>query len=148
MIVRDYSRCTAWKGDIELRSVNFKYGGPESPDVLKQHHFRSGPGSDGGIRGPQRLWENHSGKIDRRPAEPTEGAILFDHVDLKILNYRDVRRHVGMVLQENHMFNETIARNISFGDPEPDLDRVMTAAQAAAAHDFIMRFRWLRDKNR
>src|SRR5204863_3326606 len=55
------------------------------------------------------------------------------------LNYRDVRRHIGMVLQENHMFNETIARNISFGDPEPDLDRVLASAQAAAAHDFIMR---------
>jgi len=37
------------------------------------------------------------------------------------------------------MFNETITRNISFGDPEPDLDRVFAAAQAAAAHDFIMR---------
>jgi len=44
-----------------------------------------------------------------------------------------------MVLQENHMFNETIARNIAFGDAEPDLDRVLTAAQTAAAHDFIMR---------
>src|SRR5438105_3655657 len=59
--------------------------------------------------------------------------------DLQNLNYRDVRRHIGMVLQENHMFNETIARNISFGDPEPDLDRVLASAQAAAAHDFIMR---------
>ena len=37
------------------------------------------------------------------------------------------------------MFNETIARNIAFGDPEPDLDRVLAAAQTAAAHDFIMR---------
>ncbi len=37
------------------------------------------------------------------------------------------------------MFNETIARNIAFGDPEPDLDRVLAAAQAAASHDFIMR---------
>jgi ABC-type multidrug transport system fused ATPase/permease subunit len=50
-----------------------------------------------------------------------------------------VRRHIGIVLQENHMFNETIARNISFGDLEPDLDQVLAAAQAAAAHDFIMR---------
>ena len=71
--------------------------------------------------------------------EPTEGTILFDHVDLKTLNYRDVRQHIGMVLQENHMFNESIARNIAFGDPEPDLDRVLAAAQTAAAHDFIMR---------
>jgi ATP-binding cassette subfamily B protein len=37
------------------------------------------------------------------------------------------------------MFNDTIARNISFGDPEPDVDRVLAAAQAAAAHEFIMR---------
>jgi ATP-binding cassette subfamily B protein len=71
--------------------------------------------------------------------EPTEGSILFDHTDLKKLNYRDVRRHIGMVLQENHIFNETIARNIAFGDAEPDLDRVLAAAQNAAAHDFIMR---------
>ena len=71
--------------------------------------------------------------------EPTEGTILFDHIDLKTLNYRDVRRHIGMVLQENHIFNETIARNIAFGDAEPDLDRVLAAAQTAAAHDFIMR---------
>jgi ABC-type multidrug transport system fused ATPase/permease subunit len=71
--------------------------------------------------------------------EPTEGAIYFDNVDLRTLNYRDVRRHIGMVLQENHIFNDTIARNIAFGDVEPDLDQVLTAAQAAAAHDFIMR---------
>jgi ABC-type multidrug transport system fused ATPase/permease subunit len=71
--------------------------------------------------------------------EPTEGTIYFDNVDLKTLNYRDVRQHVGTVLQENHMFSDTIARNISFGDPEPDLDRVLAAAQAAAAHEFIMR---------
>jgi len=71
--------------------------------------------------------------------EPTEGTIYFDNVDLKTLNYRDVRQHVGIVLQENHMFSETIARNISFGDPEPDLKRVLGAAQTAAAHEFIMR---------
>jgi ABC-type multidrug transport system fused ATPase/permease subunit len=50
-----------------------------------------------------------------------------------------VRRHIGMVLQENHIFNDTIARNIAFGDIEPDIDRVLAAAQAASAHDFIMR---------
>jgi ATP-binding cassette subfamily B protein len=71
--------------------------------------------------------------------EPTEGTILFDHTDLKALNYRDVRRHIGMVLQENHIFNNSIAKNIAFGDAEPDIDRVLHAAQMAAAHDFIMR---------
>jgi ATP-binding cassette subfamily B protein len=71
--------------------------------------------------------------------EPTAGTIFFDNVDLKTVNYRDVRRQIGTVLQENHMFNDTIARNISFGDPETDFDRVLAAAQAAAAHEFVMR---------
>jgi ABC-type multidrug transport system fused ATPase/permease subunit len=71
--------------------------------------------------------------------EATEGTILVDHMDLKTLNYREMRRQIGMVLQENHMFNETIARNISFGEAEPDFDRVLSAAQIANAHDFIMR---------
>jgi ATP-binding cassette subfamily B protein len=71
--------------------------------------------------------------------EPTEGSVLFDHTDLKTLNYRDVRRHIGMVLQENHIFNNSIAKNIAFGDAEPDVDRVLHAAQMAAAHDFIRR---------
>jgi ABC-type bacteriocin/lantibiotic exporter with double-glycine peptidase domain len=71
--------------------------------------------------------------------EPTEGKILFDRRDLKELNYRDVRRQIGIVLQDNHIFSESITRNIAFGDPEPDFDRVLWCAQVANAHDFIMR---------
>jgi ATP-binding cassette subfamily B protein len=69
--------------------------------------------------------------------EPTEGAILYDGIDLKSLNYRDLRRKIGFVLQENHLFDDTIARNIAFGEEEPDLDAVMWAAQVANAREFI-----------
>lgn len=127
------------EGHIELRGVNFKYGGPESPDVLKDITLDLAPGRMVAFVGRSGSGKTTLVKLIAGLLEPTEGAIFFDHVDLKILNYRDVRRHVGMVLQENHIFNDTIARNISLGDSEPDLDRVMTAAQAAAAHDFIMR---------
>ena len=71
--------------------------------------------------------------------EPTEGTILFDGVDLRTLNYRDLRRQIGFVLQENHLFDETIARNIAFGEDEPDLDRVLWAARVANAHEFVER---------
>jgi len=76
-----------------------------------------------------------------KPAAEISGAIFTvgRPPQYWLLRTWDVRRHIGMVLQENHMFNETIARNISFGDPGPGLDRVRAAAQAAAAHDFIMR---------
>ena len=127
------------EGHIELRGVSFKYGGPESPDVLKNITLDLAPGRMVAFVGRSGSGKTTLVKLIAGLLEPTEGAIFFDHVDLKILNYRDVRRHVGMVLQENHIFNDTIARNISLGDSEPDLDRVLTAAKAAAAHDFIMR---------
>ncbi|HEX5490530.1 MAG TPA: peptidase domain-containing ABC transporter [Candidatus Udaeobacter sp.] len=127
------------EGHIELRGVSFKYGGPESPDILKNITLNLLPGRTVAFVGRSGSGKTTLIKLIAGLLEPTEGTIFFDHVDLKTLNYRDVRRHIGTVLQENHMFNETIARNISFGDAEPDLDRVLAAAQAAAAHDFIMR---------
>ena len=127
------------EGRIELRGVSFKYGGPESPDILKDITLDLAPGRTVAFVGRSGSGKTTLIKLIAGLLEPTEGAIFFDNVDLKTLNYRDVRRHIGTVLQENHMFNDTIARNIAFGDPEPDVDRVFAAAQAAAAHEFIMR---------
>jgi ATP-binding cassette subfamily B protein len=127
------------EGRVELRGVSFKYGGPESPDILKNITLDLAPGRMVAFVGRSGCGKTTLIKLIAGLLEPTEGAIYFDSIDLKKLNYRDLRRHIGTVLQENHMFNDTIARNISFGDPEPDLDRVLAAAQAAAAHDFIMR---------
>jgi ATP-binding cassette subfamily B protein len=127
------------EGRIELRGVSFRYGGPESPDILKNITIDLAPRRMVALVGRSGCGKTTLIKLIAGLLEPTEGAIFFDNVDLKTLNYRDVRRNIGTVLQENHMFSDTIARNISFGDPEPDLDRVLAAAQAAAAHDFIMR---------
>ena len=127
------------EGHIELRGVSFKYGGPESPDILKNVTLELSPGRMIALVGRSGSGKTTLVKLIAGLFEPTEGAIYFDNVDLKTLNYRDVRQHIGIVLQENHMFSDTIARNIAFGDPEPDLDRVLAAAQAAAAHELIMR---------
>jgi HlyB family type I secretion system ABC transporter len=139
---RDRSRLTpvhSLEGRIELRNVCFRYGGPEAPNILSNITLDLAPGRMIAFVGRSGCGKTTLVKLIAGLLEPTEGTIFFDHVDLKNLNYRDLRSHIGMVLQENHMFNETIARNISFGDPEPDIDRVLAAAQAAAAHDFIMR---------
>jgi ATP-binding cassette subfamily B protein len=139
---RDRSHLTpvhSLEGRIELRGVSFKYGGPEAPNILTNITLDLAPGRMVAFVGRSGCGKTTLIKLIAGLLEPTEGTILFDHVDLKTLNYRDVRRHIGMVLQENHMFNETISRNIAFGDSEPDLDRVLTAAQTASAHDFIMR---------
>jgi HlyB family type I secretion system ABC transporter len=139
---RDRSRLRpvhSLEGRIELRGVSFKYGGPESPDILKDITLDLAPGRMVALVGRSGSGKTTLIKLIAGLLEPTEGTICFDTVDLKTLNYRDVRQHVGIVLQENHIFSDTIARNISFGDPEPDLNRVLGAAQAAAAHEFIMR---------
>ena len=71
--------------------------------------------------------------------EPTTGTIAYDHVDMRTLVYQDLRRQIGYVLQESYLFDETIARNIAFGDEEPDLERVEWAARVANAHEFVDR---------
>src|SRR5438105_9299994 len=124
------------EGHVELRGVSFKYGGPEAPDILKNITLDLIPGRMVAFVGRSGCGKTTLIKLIAGLLEPTEGAIFFDNVDLKTLNYRDVRRHIGIVLQENHMFNEPTARKISFGHLQPGLDRVLAAAQAAAAHDF------------
>jgi ABC-type bacteriocin/lantibiotic exporter with double-glycine peptidase domain len=127
------------EGRIELRGVSFKYGGPESPDILRNISLDLVPGKMVAFVGRSGSGKTTLVKLIAGLLEPTEGTIYFDRVNLNTLNCHDLRRHIGLVLQENHIFNDTIARNISFGDPEPDLDRVLSAAEAAAAHEFIMR---------
>lgn len=127
------------EGHIELRQVGFWYGGPDSPPILKDLTLEILPGKTIALVGRSGCGKTTLTKLLAGLLEASEGTILYDHTDLKTLNYRDLRQHIGLVLQENHLFDETIANNISFGDAEPDFDRVLWAAQTANAHEFISR---------
>ncbi len=70
---------------------------------------------------------------------PSSGRLLFDNVPIEELDLRDLRRHLGFVLQRPYMFDATIAENISFGDEAPDHDEIRAAAETAGAHEFIAR---------
>jgi ATP-binding cassette subfamily B protein len=67
----------------------------------------------------------------------TEGKILIDGCDIKSMNLSHVRRLVGSVLQESFIFNGTIRENISLGDSQETMEKVIEAAKLANAHDFI-----------
>ncbi len=127
------------EGRIELRNVGFRYGGPEAPPILKGINLEIAAGKMVAFVGRSGSGKTTLIKLLCGLLEATEGTILFDRLDLKTLNYRDVRRLIGMVLQDNYMFDDTIVKNIAFGDPEPDFERVLRAAQLANAHDFISR---------
>jgi ATP-binding cassette subfamily B protein len=126
-------------GQITFRHVGFRYGGPEAPPVLHDITLEVPAGKTVAIVGRSGSGKTTLVKCLAGLLEPTEGAILFDGLDLKTLNYRDLRRQIGFVLQDAYVFADTIARNIAFGESEPDMDRVRWAAQMASADDFIER---------
>jgi HlyB family type I secretion system ABC transporter len=139
---RDRSRLAPVKsleGHLELRGVGFKFGGPESPDILRGISLEIPAGKTYALVGRSGCGKTTLVKLVAGLLEPTAGSILFDRVDSRTLNHRDLRRHIGFVLQENHIFDDTVLQNIAFGDPEPDFDRVLWSAQMANAHEFIQR---------
>src|SRR5438105_12565531 len=82
------------EGRIELRGVNFRYGGPESPDILKNITLDLAPGRMVAFVGRSGCGKTTLIKLIAGLLEPTEGAIFFDNIDLNKLNYRNVRRHI------------------------------------------------------
>jgi len=127
------------EGRISLRHLGFRYGGPESPPILDDINFDIPPNTMVAIVGRSGSGKTTLIKCLAGLLEPTDGTILYDGVDLKMLNYRDLLRKIGFVLQENHLFDDTIARNIGFGEEEPEFEDVSWAAQVANAREFIER---------
>jgi ABC-type bacteriocin/lantibiotic exporter with double-glycine peptidase domain/CRP-like cAMP-binding protein len=126
-------------GSVTLRGVGFRYGGPEAPAILDGITVDIPAGTIVAVVGRSGSGKTTLARCMAGLLEPTEGAILYDGLDLKTLNYRDLRSRIGFVLQDCYVFADTIARNIAFGEEEPDLERVVWAAEAASAHEFIER---------
>ncbi|HWA15119.1 MAG TPA: peptidase domain-containing ABC transporter [Gemmatimonadales bacterium] len=127
------------EGRIAARHLTFRYGGPEAPPILDDLNFEIPPNTMVAIVGRSGSGKTTLIKCLAGLLEPTGGTILFDGIDLRTLNYRQLRRKVGFVLQENHLFDDSVARNIAFGEEEPDMDQVMWAAQVSNAREFIER---------
>ena len=70
--------------------------------------------------------------------DPDKGRVLLDDVDLRDYDVEDVRRQIGLVLQDNILFSGTVFDNIAYADPNATEEQVISAAKSAYAHDFIM----------
>ena len=91
-----------------------------------------------GIVGPSGAGKSTLLSLLLRFYDPTDGAILFDGVDLRDIRQADLMRQSSIVLQEPFLFIETIANNIRIGRPEATMDEVVAAAVAANVHDDIV----------
>ena len=126
-------------GHVHFRRLSFQYPGPATAPILDEIDFEVQPGTRVAIVGRSGSGKTTLIKCLCGLLEPTGGTILYDSVELTSLDLRQLRRQIGFVLQENHMFDATIAENIAFGAEQPEPEQVMWAARVANAAGFIER---------
>ena len=125
------------EGSVAFENVSFRYG-PNEPDVLTDINLQVEPGEVIGIAGPSGSGKSTLVKLLQRLHVPATGRILVDGLDVSLTNPRWLRRQIGVVFQENVLFNRSVRDNIAIANPSMDFDQVVSAAKLAGAHDFIM----------
>ena len=123
------------KGEIVFEGVSFDYG--DGKDVLRQVSFAGSPGQRVALVGASGAGKSTIVSLILRLYEPQEGRILIDGVDIRQYRRDSLRRQIGLVLQQSILFGATIRENIAYGSPEASLDRIVAAARAANADEFI-----------
>ena len=127
----------AIRGDITFEHVTFRYR-IDGPEVLHDITFSLPAGQVVGIVGPSGSGKSTLAKLIQRLYVPESGRVLVDGVDLSVVDMAWLRRQVGVVLQENMLFNRTVRDNIALADPAMPMDRVIAAAELCGAHEFIL----------
>ncbi|MFO1150423.1 MAG: type I secretion system permease/ATPase [Alsobacter sp.] len=126
------------RGELVFRNVSFRYS-PAGQDVLRSVSLAVRPGEVIGVVGPSGSGKSTLTKLVQRFYSPHEGQVLLDGLDLAQTDPSWLRRHIGVVLQENLLFNRTLHENIAFSDPAMSRARVMHVARLAGADEFIAR---------
>jgi subfamily B ATP-binding cassette protein HlyB/CyaB len=124
-------------GQIVFEEVTFRYR-PDGPEVLRKVSFAIEPGQIIGIVGRSGSGKSTIAKLIQRLYVPERGRVLVDGVDLAQVDPSWLRRQVGVVLQENFLFNRSVRDNIALTNPSISMDRVIEAATLAGAQEFIL----------
>jgi ATP-binding cassette, subfamily B, bacterial HlyB/CyaB len=125
------------KGAIRFDHVKFRYR-IDGPEVLRGVEIDIPAGQVVGIVGSSGSGKSTLAKLVQRLYVPESGRVLVDGIDLAMVDASWLRRQIGIVLQENVLFNRTVRENIALADPGMPLDHVVAAAKLAGAHDFIL----------
>ncbi|HET7909773.1 MAG TPA: type I secretion system permease/ATPase [Nitrospira sp.] len=124
-------------GHVVFDEVTFRYR-PDGQDVLKKVSFAIPSGKVVGIVGRSGSGKSTIAKLIQRLYVPARGRILVDGVDLAQVDPAWLRRQVGVVLQENFLFNRSVRDNIALTDPGLSMEQVIQASTLAGAHEFIL----------
>ncbi|WP_295956736.1 type I secretion system permease/ATPase [Rhodoferax sp.] len=124
------------KGRITLDQVTFRYR-PEAAPVLNSVSLDIRAGEVIGIVGRSGSGKSTLTKLVQRLYVPEAGRLLVDGIDISLIDAAQLRRQVGVVLQENLLFTRSVRENIAITDPAAPIEAVVRVAQLAGAHDFI-----------
>lgn len=125
------------QGRVTFERITFRYR-PDAPEVLRNISLDIQAGEVIGIVGRSGSGKSTLTKLVQRLYTPEHGRMLVDGHDLALADPAWLRRQLGVVLQENFLFNKTVRENIALAEPGMPIERVIHAAQLAGAHDFIM----------
>ena len=125
------------KGRIVFDKVRFRYN-PQGGEVIKGISFDIEPGTIIGVVGRSGSGKSTISKLIQRLYIPEGGKISVDGMDISLVNPAMLRKQIGVVLQENFMFNGTVAENISIHCPSASMEQIIKCAKIAGAHDFIL----------
>jgi ATP-binding cassette, subfamily C, bacterial LapB len=126
----------AFKGEIEFKNVSFKYPGSDEL-ALNRVSFRIRPGEHVGLIGRMGSGKTTINKLILGLYQPTEGAILIDGIDARQIDPAELRRSIGYVQQDNHLFYGSLRENITLRHPHADDQSVLQAAQVGGIAEFV-----------
>ncbi len=123
------------RGEVRFEALTFAYRA--GTKVLEDVSLTIKPGETVALVGPSGSGKSTLVALLQRLYAPTSGRILVDGTDIRELAQRSLRKQLGVVLQDPHLFNDTVHANIAYGRPDASRAEVEAAAKAAHAHEFI-----------
>ena len=124
------------KGSVNFKNLTFRYR-PDAQPVLTNVNLEIPAGQIMGIVGASGSGKSTIAKLIQRLYVPESGQVLVDGYDISLVDPAWLRRQIGVVLQENMLFNKTVRENIALANPAIPIDVVVSASELAGAHEFI-----------
>ncbi|PQJ84994.1 peptidase domain-containing ABC transporter [Aliivibrio sifiae] len=126
------------QGAISFKNILFRYQ-PDTPPTLNDLSLNIQAGETLGVVGTSGSGKSTLARLLLRLYSPEKGVITVDNTPLNQISIQQLRQQIGIVLQENYLFNKSVCENLAQSKPEASLEEVIEAAKLSGAHEFIMK---------